>query len=72
MVILAVPKNTKMRKLIFPALILIMSSCANSATDADTNAAVTDSSIHPNGMNSDAVISTDTAAYRVPDTTEKK
>lgn len=54
-----------MKKLFIPAMIILLASCGG---DAETNSVATDSSVHPSGVNEGAVISTDTAAYRVPDT----
>lgn len=41
--------------------------CGNESTDSTPTVATPDSSIHPTGVNEGAVISLDTAAYKVDD-----
>lgn len=60
-----------MKKILIPLVLVISYSCNNAGPDSNTNADTTvaapDTTIHPNGLNEGAVISTDTAAYNVND-----
>jgi hypothetical protein len=60
-----------MKKIVIPFLIVVIYSCNNTGTNSNSNAdstvAAPDTTIHPNGVNEGAVISTDTAAYKVKD-----
>lgn len=68
-------------KKIFPLLILtVVCSCGNNTNttnSSDTTNAIYDESkpdttVRPNGLNNSSVTSTDTSAYRVPDTSKNK
>jgi len=60
-----------MKKILIPFLLIVAYSCNNAGTNnnstADSSVAAPDTTIHPNGVNEGAVISTDTAAYKVKD-----
>lgn len=62
-----------MKTLLIPFLLIVVYSCNNSGTNnsttADSSVAAPDTIIHPNGVNEGAVISTDTAAYKIKDST---
>lgn len=62
-----------MKKILLPSLIAIAVSACNTGSNNNTGDSATISSadtlIHPNGVNSGDIISTDTAAFHSKDTT---
>lgn len=58
-----------MKKIFFVLLIALVCSCGNSNSDnttvSDSSAAAPDTTLQPNGITNDAVISADTGAYKV-------
>ncbi len=64
-----------MKKIIIPALLIVLWSCNNNNTsnnDNDSANVSTDTTIPPNGVTEGSAISADTAAYRAKDTTKER
>jgi hypothetical protein len=69
-----------MKKIFVVLLLTSIWSCSNNTntsnkndtTNATYNEEKPDTSVHPNGLNNSSVTSTDTSAYRVPDTSKNK
>lgn len=60
-----------MKKMLLVLFIASLCSCGNSGTNnttaSDSSAAAPDTTLQPNGITNDAVISADTGAYKVQD-----